>query len=248
MKREATVPRFDNEPVSSNVRLMVCMPTPFTLDGIAFQTSYGARGTVFRRHYIVHRNGFDGPLTVRLADRQIRHLQGVTGDVLKLGADQSEFDYPVYVPTWLEMNRTSRTVIMAVAEVTDEEGRSHQVAFTSGVPKDQIILLTAPSPMSVRCEVPVVEIAAESSHSLPVEVNRGQLPAGEVTITVLVPDHFGQISAEPVTIAANSSRGIVQLNCGSRLGPMNMPVTIRATTRDERGDPVIADTHVELLK
>jgi hypothetical protein len=227
---------------------MVCMPTPFAVDGLEFQTRYGARGTVFRRHYLLHRNGYDGPITVRLADRQIRHLQGVTGPVIELGDEVTEFDYPIKIPTWLEMNRTSRTVVMAIGQVRDEAGRMHTVAFTSGVPKDQIILLTAPSPINIRSEVPAVGITPNGTCDVPVRINRGQVPDSDVKLHLLVPQHFGDIQAADVTVPKGETRGILTIRGGAQTGHFNMPVTIRATTLDNHGDPVIADVQVELFR
>ena len=248
VERPLTVQRAIGHGSTVDLHLMVAMPTPFTVDGLEFQTRYGARGTVFRRHYVLHRNGFSGPLTVRLADRQIRHLQGMTGPVMQLGKEVTEFDYPVYVPTWLEMNRTSRTVVMAVGKVGDEEGRMHTVAFTSGVPKDQIILLTAPSPINIQTETPAVGILPGGAYEVPIRVNRGQIPDGEVTLELMTAEHFGDIRAETVKLLPGETRAVITIRVGDKLGHLNMPATIRATTRDANGDPVIADVKVELFK
>jgi hypothetical protein len=245
--RSVQVSRGIGNALTDRIQLMVCMPTPFTIDGIEFQTSYGARGTIYRRHFVVHRNGYTGRLTVRLADRQVRHLQGITGTVLELGETVNEFDYPVYVSTWLEMNRTSRTVVMAIGSVTDETGKSHTVSFTSGVPKDQIILLTAPSPMSVRSETRAVQIVPNSTVTVPITINRGQLPDGPVTIELILPAHFQAVKAPSIVVDSGKSRGALEIQFGSSSVPFNMPVVIRATTLDANGDDVIADTKLELV-
>ncbi len=245
--RTVQVARGVGRASTDKIQMMVCMPTPFTIDGIAFQTRYGARGTVFRRHYVVHRNGYSGRLTIRLADRQLRHLQGITGPVLELSESDTDFDYPVKVSTWLEMNRTSRTVVMAIGEVQDEMGQSHIVSFTSGVPKDQIILLTAPSAMNVRTEHRAIQVVPNSTVTVPVTVNRGQLPDGRVTVKLIAPAHFRSVAAAPVVIASGDTRGAVQIRFGSSSTPFNMPVVIRATTKDANGDEVVADTKLELV-
>jgi hypothetical protein len=167
--------------------------------------------------------------------------------VLELGETVNEFDYPVYVSTWLEMNRTSRTVVMAIGSVTDETGKSHTVSFTSGVPKDQIILLTAPSPMSVRSETRAVQIVPNSTVTVPITINRGQLPDGPVTIELILPAHFQAVKAPSIVVDSGKSRGALEIQFGSSSVPFNMPVVIRATTLDANGDDVIADTKLELV-
>src|SRR5207247_699859 len=79
------------------------------------------RGGKFVRHFTIDRGGFAGPLTVRLADKQARHLQGVTGPTIEDPAGASEFDYPVFLPPWMEIGRTNRTVVMAMGEVADAD-------------------------------------------------------------------------------------------------------------------------------
>ena len=122
LTRSADLPGEHGLPDRSDILLAVAMPAPFKLDGIDFQTSYAERGTIHRRHYLIHRDAYTGPLTLRLADRQIRHLQGVQGASLLVSPDVDAVDYPIQIPTRLEMNRTSRTVVMAVGEVEDEDG------------------------------------------------------------------------------------------------------------------------------
>ena len=67
-------------PEIDSVRLAVALPTPFLIKG-PVDFGWSPRGTVHHRRYLLERNGFTGPIEVRLADRQARHLQGVTGPV-----------------------------------------------------------------------------------------------------------------------------------------------------------------------
>ena len=48
---------------------------------------------LFFREYALHRNGFEGLLKVRLADKQIRHLQGVTDQIITLEPGTESFKY-----------------------------------------------------------------------------------------------------------------------------------------------------------
>ena len=101
------------------------MPAPFKLVSGYVMTS-APRGEVYRRRYQIERTaGFDGPLEVRLADRQARHLQGVTGPVLTVPAGETEFEYPAYLPPWMELGRTCRVCVTAVGRVKDADGRGN---------------------------------------------------------------------------------------------------------------------------
>jgi hypothetical protein len=242
--RRATLPGPRGAQPRDAVQLAVGMPTPFKLDGKAFKTSYAARGTIHRRHFVIHRNDYRGPLTLRLADRQIRHLQGVTGRIVEVPPEIDEVQYPIQIPTWLEMNRTSRTVVMAVGEVEDEQGVMHKVSFSSGVPRDQIILLTAPSPFSVRTARRSIRATPGETLQLDVTLARGVLPTAPITVELVLPKHMHGVEADEVRVPADQSTGVLTLRFQRPLGPFNMPAVVRATTI-VGGDPVVAEAEIE---
>lgn len=235
--RWATVPPVPLAQPASTLLLAVAMPTPFKFDGGELQIRYGARGTVFRRNFAIQRNGFTGPLTVRLADRQIRHLQGVTGPTLKLAADVDEFEYPVSLPTWLETNRTSRSILMVTGVVNDEDGTAHTVSFSSPDTRNQIALLTAPCPMNIRTSRQTVRAVRGGSEELEITVLRGTLIPAEVRIKLIDPGHNHGVTAQPLCLSSNESTGRLQLRFGEQLTPFHLPLVIRATTFPVRGNP-----------
>lgn len=247
LTRTATLGDLPGLPERENVLLAVAMPTPFVVDGVAFQTNYAARGTVHRRRFALHRNGYEGPLKIDLADRQVRHLQGVTAEPIKLPPDATEFEYGIRIPTWLEINRTGRVVVMAVGEVEDAGGTKHTVSYSSGVPKDQVIILTAPCPLSVRTDR--TSIRAEDGQSLDLEIHvaRGVLKPAPVKVELVQARHIRGVQAQPLTILADQTSGKLRLNFREPLGPFNTPLVVRATTMSE-GDPVIAETKVEFVR
>ena len=237
-------PRGTND--RDNVLLAISMPTPFKLDGVAFKTGYVERGTIYRRHFEINRNGYAGPLSVALADRQIRHRQGVTGPVIHLPADATEFQYPIQAPTWLEMNRTGRIVVMAVGDVKDEDGVNHKVSFTSGNVNDQIIILTAPSPLSVRTTQKSIRAEPGKTFDLGVQISRGVLEPAPVKIEMQLPKHMQGVGVRSIVIPADKDKGFMTLEFDQPLGPFNMPIVIRATTTRD-GDPVIAEAKVDFV-
>ena len=71
------------------------------------------RGETYYRKYTLDRGGFEGPIQVQLADKQARHLQGVAGPVLTLKQGETEFEYPAFLPPWMELGRTCRVCVMS---------------------------------------------------------------------------------------------------------------------------------------
>src|SRR6185436_18185883 len=84
-----------------------------------------------------------------LADRQTRHLQGVSGPIVTVPPDANEFVYPISLPPWMELGRTSRVVLMATGEIDDGQGNRHKVCFTSVDQNNQMVNVVSPSPLRI---------------------------------------------------------------------------------------------------
>ncbi|HZT81169.1 MAG TPA: PPC domain-containing protein, partial [Gemmataceae bacterium] len=153
-------------PDVDSILLAVALPTPFKVVG-DYDMRWAARGTVHHRKYRIERAGYAGPIQVMLADHQARHLQGVTGPTITVPAGASEFDYPVTLPPWMEMGRTSRTCVMAVATLKDADGE-HEVSFTSINQNEQVVAVIEPDPLGVEPERP--SITAEPGQTVRVGV------------------------------------------------------------------------------
>lgn len=245
VSRDAVFDVRRGEPPLAAFRICTAMPTPFEVVG-EFEIPYARRGTYYVRHYTLVRNGFEGPITVRLAEKQMRHLQGVQGTTITVPAGVDEFDYPVFLPTRLELARTSRTVVTAVGEVVDEQGKKHRVCFTSVKPSEQISLIIGPGPLSVEADVTAVVAAAEQPNDVTVTIDRGDGLTGPVRVELLVPPHIRGITAEPVVVAPGATVGTLRLRFAADAGPLNMPLVIRA----EHGaglERVVAETPLEVV-
>lgn len=228
--------------------LAVCVPTPFKLKGV-YEVKYAQRGGKFVRHFTIDRSGYNGPLKVRLADKQARHLQGVRGSTIEVPAGVSEFDYAVFLPPWMEIGRTSRSVVMAVGEVEDPDGSRHKVSFTSINQNEQIVALVDPGQLTVDIDRQTVVGVPGESVALSIQVGRGQSVAVPVRVELIVPTHIRGVSAEPMTVAVDQSACNLTIKfAADRPGPFNMPLLIRATAMKGENDPVVAETKVEIVE
>ena len=208
-------------------KLSVNVPTPFQFTGI-FESKFAPRGSVYLRHYKLERNGFEGPIEISLADRQIRHLQGVTGPTIVVPPGEAEFDYPVMLPPRLEVGRTSRTCLMATGDVQLENGETVRVAYASSAQNDQIIVLTAPEILSVKSNRDSYAVQPGGSVEVRLELKRGEQLNSEAKLELVCPAHVQGVKAAPVTLAADESSVTMKLEFEKApLGPFNMPVTIR---------------------
>lgn len=229
--------------------LAVAVPTPYKVHGV-FEVRYAERGGDFVRHLSIDRGGFEGPLTVRMADRQMRHQQGVTGPTVTVPSGVSEFDYRISLPPWMEIGRTSRSCVMVVGEVADPDGTKHTVSFTSLFEFEQIVAIIDPGQFNIEIERPSVAAAPGNVRELPIRLQRGTGVNGDVVIELIVPRHIRGVSAEPIVVPAGNDAGSLSLRFAPTrdCGPFNMPLVVRAVTRKGDQSRVVAEAPIEIVK
>lgn len=225
--------------------LAVAEPTPFTF-AAEYAFSFVPRGSVQYKHYKIERNGYEGPLEVRLADRQIRHLQGVQGTKIVVPAEASEFDYPIYLPPWMELGRTSRTTLMATGVVTGADGKQHRVVYTSGSQNDQIICRVSPARLLVEAPT-AVEVKPGGGAAIPFTLKRDGSLAGDARVELIAPAHVAGVAADPIVLPEAEERGELIVQFGASPGPLNMPLLLRASC-GEGDQRVVGEAEIELFR
>jgi hypothetical protein len=97
--------------------------------------------------------------------------------------------------------------------------------------------------------MPTLRAVSGSNVSVAVRIERAAGLDGDALVSLAVPAHIHGVSAEPVTIPAGQADGRLELQFdGAGCGPFNQPVTIRATTPDERGFPVTAEAELIVVE
>ena len=242
--RGATFASPSGAPPADELTLAIAEPTPFTITA-EYEFSFVPRGSVHYKRFTIDRGGYQGPLEVQLAERQTRHLQGVSGPTIVVPAGASEFRYPVYLPPWMTLGRTSRTVLMATAEVEGADGKKHKVCYSSAAQNDQIIIRV--SPALIRLNVPAaVALRPNSTVAMPVDVLCDPQVESPVEVQLLIPPHIGDLSAPPVTVEPGRSQAVLNVVCGPKPGPLNMPLTVRAVS-GAGAERKVGETKVEFV-
>jgi hypothetical protein len=233
-----------SEPVDS-VLLAVSLVAPFKIVG-DYDLRLAPRGTVHRRRYKIERNGYEGPIEVGVADRQLRHLQGADGSPVVVPAGASEFEFAVRLPPWMETGRTCRVCVAGEAVVKDG-GTDHVVSYSSTGQNEQVIAVIESGRLGVEAERSSVPAVPGRSVTVPVKVSRGKGVAGPVRLELLLPAHVRGVAAEPLLIPADRSRGTLTLRfANGATGPFTAPAVLRATLA-EAGGPVIAEARLEIV-
>lgn len=244
--REAAFAATAGDQPVAGLTLGVAIKTPFRIHS-PFETRYASRGTTFTRHYHIDRGDFAGPIEIEPADRQVRHLQGVTGQKVIVPPGESEFDYTVSLPPWMEIGRTSRFCLMGSAFVADEAGTKHRVSFSSHEQDDQVIVLVDPVRISLQLPSATFVVDRGSSIEIPVKVQRGTGLAGDVQIHVSSPPHLKGWSAEPFVIAAEDETGLLKLHVGQNSNRVfNAPLIANAAMKDASGKPIRTEAQIHI--
>jgi hypothetical protein len=241
----AALPVPRGQPALEDVLLAVALPTPFVIKG-DYDMGFAARGSVHKRKYKIIRNGFAGPIEISLADRQARHLQGVTGPTIVVPAGAEEFTYAALLPPWMETGRTCRVCVMGIGVIKEPDGSAQRVSFSSVNQNEQLVAVVGPGKLAL--ELAKTSFTARPGQSIPVgvRVKRALGVEGPVTLELVAPAHIHGLVAAQATIPAAQEQGDLTIRCAATLaGPMNMPLTVRATLM-HNGEPLTAEVKVDI--
>ena len=208
------------EPVDK-VLLAVALPTPFKLAG-NFYFSFMPRGTVYRKRYQIDRGGFEGPLEISMADRQGRHLQGTHGPKIIVPAGESEFEYPLTLPPWMEVGRTSRSILDDRGDRSRARRQSSPGHLQFERPGHAVDCPRYSRTIGSRRRTNFAGGLSQQHSEATFRVTRDGSLAGKITLELIVPPHVKDISAEPY-ILADATTGVLRVKCGPNPGPFNMP-------------------------
>ena len=226
-------------------RLVTTLKTPFRHKG-EFNLTYVQRGTVLRKKFQLERGGYEGPIEVRLADKQGRHLQGVIGKTVTIPPGATEFEYSALLPPWMELARTSRTNLMLIGEMRDAAGKLHKVSHWTVDQNEQLVAIVSPPPLRLGSDRGSFAVSPGKELKIELELKRDKTVNSPVKLELIVPRHMRDIAAEPVTAATGANDAALTIRFGTQPGPLNMPLTIRATA-DRNGEPVVAELPLELV-
>jgi hypothetical protein len=245
IQRQAGMKSERGVPGLASVLLAVALPTPFVIKG-EYVMGFAARGGIQKRTYKLERNGYDGSIEISLADRQARHLQGVSGPTILVPAGVSEFTYAAYLPPWMETSRTCRVCVMGVATIKEPDGTKHAVSFSSVHQNEQMVAVVGPGKLALETERTSYTAEPGKQFLINVRINRSQDIEGPVELELIQPAHLRGLSAIKTIIGSKQEKGQLMVRCADPLGgPFNMPVLVRATLL-HNGDRVVAEMKIDV--
>ena len=248
LTHDATFPTAFGEPRADHVRLAIAPAVPFQHIGEYWVTNDQPSGTTQSKHFDLQRGGFDGPLTVSLADRQGRCLQGLTAKPMIVPPGATLFTYHVLFPPDLELGRTNRVQLMLVGELTDFDGTKHTISHTSFEQNEQIISVVSEGMLRLTTSNTSYPAAAGTRVAVPFTLLRNPVVAKRpMRVELKVPPHISGVSAKPVLLPGDATQGTLTIEFGAKPGPFNMPLTVLAQTADNAEPPHAAAAKIELV-
>ena len=244
--RTAVRPGRRGERAIEDVLLAVSLPTPFQILRTGLYYTRAARGCATTAPFRIDRGDYEGPITIRLAERQRRHLQGITSVPLVLPAGTTTFEYTVQLVPRMEVSRTGRVLIVGIGEIEEPDGRKHRVAF-SNTETPQFVLMTTAGRLNVQLDRPSVLLAPGGQATLNASVMRGRGLDSEVQLELLLPAHITGVHAEPVQLAPTATKTVFVIRADAEAGPFNMPLKVWATAHDDDGHPVYGEAAIDVF-
>jgi hypothetical protein len=149
----------------------------------------------------------------------------------------------------MEVGRTCRSTLAVTGQVTDPDGKRHDVSYSSNDQHNQMIALVDPGRFAIQLSRPTISVKPGQQIQMPVRIQRSPGLAQSVSVELVASNGIKGVSAMPIEIPGEKSDGSLTITFADALSGLELrPVTIRAHTKDERGLPVTAETSLTLVK
>lgn len=221
-------------PVVDHVQLTVVHKPVFKLYcNEAYQ--YAHRGTVYPYLMEVERlDGFDGPIKLQMADRQIKDLDGVEIVDTTIAPGQTQVMLPLYFPETMHINVQAHSNIYAqgYVEFEDKFGQKQTLLVVSTM---RCMVRTLPAIAKLRVADRELPVAANGAIRCPLVLDRTSQFSGSMQIELI--DAVPGISAKPVEIKPDQTRAdlVLQIDPTVKQAPKQ---SLRFRARGKMSDDV----------
>jgi hypothetical protein len=207
---------------------------------------YGHRGSVHPYLMEIERlDGFDGPVTLQIGDRQNRDLDGIEmfETVIPPGATQAFM--PIYLPEDMHVNVQSQSqlYIQGHAVFMDRTGQQQSLLVVS---EKRNIIRTMPPVVKLKAVDQELAVHAGTTLECRLQLERTPNFSGPMQIELLAPPPG--FSAEPATIPANESATVVKVQVTSER-PAQPQTTLRFRARGQlsTGTRIVSETILHVV-
>lgn len=170
---------------------------------------YGYRGSVHPYVMEIERlDGFDGPVTLQLGDRQNRDLDSIEMFETVIAPGETQASMPIYLPEDMHVNVQSQSQLYVQGHAIFRDKRGEQQSLLV-VSEKRNIIRTLPPVVKLRAAAP--EVVARPAATFPCRLVIDRTPnfSGPMQVELCPTAGF---SAEAVTIAAGGTEAVVHVH------------------------------------
>jgi hypothetical protein len=204
---------------------------------------YAHRGTVYPYLMEVERlDGFDGPIHLQVADRQIKDLDGIEVLRTTIGPGESRVMLPVYLPETMHINVQAHSNVYAqgYVEFQDKFNQKQTLLVVSTM---RCMIRTLPTVAKLRPLDRELVVQPGRVASCGLAIDRTAHFSGSMTVELV--DPVAGVTATPVTIPANHSRTEIAVQIDPGMQPCrNLNLRFRARGMMSGEVEVIAETTI----
>lgn len=203
------------------------------------------RGSTHLTEILIERtDGFKGEIQLDMAGNQQRHRQGIRGPAVVVAPGATKFDYPVFLPEWLETSRTSRIGLVAIVQAPDVKGNLHYVMTPV---EGQVTMSIEGALMKLSNSANELSVISGRPLEIPLILSRSKILTEPIKVELIVPAELkGLVTAKPLNwpMDKNSVNWTVETIKDSKLIGIRQLIA-RATTM-KQGHAVVSETTFEV--
>jgi hypothetical protein len=208
---------------------------------------YAHRGTIHQYLMEVERLGYDGPITLQVADRQIKDLDGIEIPEVTIAAGESQIMLPLYLPETMHINVQAHSNVYAqgIARFQDSQSREQTTCVVSEM---RCMIRTLPTVTRLVAIDREASLTQGQSMKLRLRLDRTSLFAGPLVVSLAEPDVAAAagISAAPIEILAGHSEATIELRAAADARPaQQVSLRFRGTGDLGNGTTVVCETRVQ---
>ena len=207
---------------------------------------YAHRGTIHRYQMEVERLDYNGPITLQIADRQIKDLDGADVLITTIPAGETHFLLPLYLPETMHINVQAHSNIYAQGFATFQD-RWGQKQSTCIVSEMRCMVRTLPTVTRLQAVDRELSLSADGTAYCRLHLDRTSLFSGPLQISLTEDAASRGLTAEPVIIPAGKTEAllVVRRNAGEKLSP-KAALRFRGTGDLGEGTTVITEVVVPI--
>ncbi|MBI5761146.1 MAG: hypothetical protein HZA46_21690 [Planctomycetales bacterium] len=230
-------------PMLDHVQLTVQHKPTFKLHcNEAYQYAY--RGTLYPYLMEVERlDGFDGPITLQMADRQNKDLDSIEIRELTIPPGQSQVMLPIYLPETMHINVQAHSNVYAQGFVTfkDRWGDEQSQLVVSTM---RCMIRTLPPVAKLKSVEREVVWQSDGSVECRLVLDRTANFSGSMRVELTNPPLSSQFTAEPVTIREGQSTATLTVRHHSGGSPSVAVLRFRGVGDLSDGAQVVSEATV----